>query len=138
MSVLNVSLFDSHVPRELGVGYHNVGTGVLRASDKTTIDYVEAHYGQRCGHLPLDAQRVCVLVSERTDDIQMHLYYLSQLFGKDIQAITAEELQQEQTRFSGQRVLIVPYINVPEAEKRIRTELGAESWGMTGNMVSFL
>ncbi len=138
MSVLHTSLFASHVPRELGVGFHNVGTGVLRASHQTTIDYVEAHYGQRCGHLPLDAQRVCVLVSERTDDIQMHLYYLSQLFGKDIQAITAEELQQEQTRFSGQRVLIVPYINVPEAEKRIRTELGAESWGMTGNMVSFL
>src|SRR5947208_2075002 len=46
MSVLNVSLFDSHVPRELGVGYHNVGTGVLRASDTTTIDYVEAHYYQ--------------------------------------------------------------------------------------------
>src|SRR6266568_5636396 len=134
MSVLNVSLFDSHVPRELGVGYHNVGTGVLRASDKTTIDYVEAHYGQRCGHLPLDAQRVCVLVHALSDDIHSHLKYLSQLFGKEIKAITSDQLK----HFSEPRVLIVPYINVPEAEKRIRTELGAESWGMTGNMVSFL
>src|SRR6266568_387285 len=134
MSVLNVSLFDSHVPRELGVGYHNVGTGVLRASDKTTIDYVEAHYGQRCGHLPLDAQRVCVLVHALSDDIHSHLKYLSQLFGKEIKAITSDQLK----HFSEPRVLIVPYINVPETEKRIQTELGAESWGMTGDMVSFL
>ena len=138
MSVLNVSLFDSHVPRELGVGYHNVGTGVLRASDKTTIDYVEAHYGQRCGHLPLDAQRVCVLVHALTDEIHSHLKYLSQLFGKEIKAITPDQLQQEQKRFSERQALIVPYINVPETEKRIQTELGAESWGITGDMVSFL
>src|SRR5437660_6599632 len=138
MSVLNISLFDSHVPRELGVGYHNVGTGVLRASDKTTIDYVEAHYGQRCGHLPLDAQRVCVLVHALTDEIHSHLKYLSQLFGKEIKAITPDQLQQEQKRFSERQALIVPYINVPETEKRIQTELGAESWGITGDMVSFL
>ncbi len=138
MSVLNISLFDSHVPRELGVGYHNVGTGVLRASDKTTIDYVEAHYGQRCGHLPLDAQRVCVLVHALTDEIHSHLKYLSQLFGKEIKAITPDQLQQEQKRFSERQALIVPYINVPETEKRIQTELGAESWGMKGDMVSFL
>ena len=138
MSVLNISLFDSHVPRELGVGYHNVGTGVLRASDKTTIDYVEAHYGQRCGHLPLDAQRVCVLVHAHTDEIHSHLKYLSQLFGKEIKAITPDQLQQEQKRFSERQALIVPYINVPETEKRIQTEFGAESWGITGDMVSFL
>jgi hypothetical protein len=138
MSVQNISLFESYVPRELGVGYHNVGTGVFRASDKKTIEYVEAHYGQRCGHIPLDAQRVCVLVNALTDDIQSHLKYLSQLFGKEIKAITSDQLQQEQKRFSERQALIVPYINVPETEKRIQTELGAESWGMTGDMVSFL
>jgi len=138
MGILNTSLFGSNLQKKLGVGYHNVGTGVLRASNKTTIDFVEAHYGQRCGHLPLDAQRVCVLVNARTDDIQSHLEYLSRLFGKEIAAITADELQQEQKRFSHRQVLVVPYINVPETEKRIQTELGAESWGMTGNMVSFL
>src|SRR5713226_7955571 len=138
MSILNISLFDSHVQRELGVGYHNVGTGDLRASDKTTIDYVEAHYGQRCGHLPLNARRVCVLVDAITDEIHSHLRYLSQLFGKELKAITPDHLQQEQKRFSERRALIVPYINVLETEKRIQTELGAESWGMTGKMVSFL
>ncbi len=138
MGTLNTSLFGSDVQMKLGVGYHNVGTGVLRASNKTTIDYVEAHYGQRCGHLPLDAQRVCVLVNARTDDIESHLKYLSQLYGKEIEAITAHELQQVQRRFSGYHMLIVPYINVPETEKRIQTELGAESWGMKGDMVSFL
>lgn len=138
MGILNTSLFGSNQQMKLGVGYHNVGTGVLRASNKTTIDFVEAHYGQRCGHLPLDAQRVCVLVNARTDDIQSHLEYLSRLFGKEIAAITANELKQEQKRFLRRQVLVVPYINVPETEKRIQTELGAESWGMTGNMVGFL
>jgi len=138
MSVQNSSLFESHIPRELGVGYHNVGTGVLRASDKTTIDYVEAHYGQRCGHLPLDAQRVCVLVHALTDEIHSHLKYLSQLFGKEIKAITPDQLLQEQKRFSERQALIVPYINVPETEKQIQNELGAESWGIPGDMVSFL
>src|SRR6266566_777439 len=135
MSVLNVSLFDSHVPRELGVGYHNVGTGVLRASDKTTIDYVEAHYGQRCGHLPLDSQRVCVLVHAHSEENESHLKYLSQLYGKEIEAITPLELQQQQERISASRMLIVPYINVPETEKRFLTDLGVESWGMKADMV---
>src|SRR5947207_5198726 len=138
MDTLNTSLFGSQVQMKLGVGYNNVGTGVLRASNKTTIDYVEAHYGQRCGHLPLDAQRVCVLVNVRTNETESHLKYLSQLYGKAIEAITPVELQQQQKRFSGSHVLIVPYINVPEAEKRIQTDLGAESWGMKGDMVSFL
>jgi hypothetical protein len=138
MGILNSSLFESHTPRELGVGYHNVGTGVLRASNKTTIDYVEEHYGQRCGHLPLNAQRVCVLVNAHTDDIVSHLKYLSQLYGKEIEAITPDELQLQQKRFSAYHMLIVPYINVPETEKRIQTELGAESWGLKGDMVSFL
>jgi hypothetical protein len=138
MGIFNTPLFGSGLQLKLGVGYHNVGTGVLRASNKTTIDYVEAHYGQRCGHLPLDAQRVGVLVNDLTDEILIHLKYLSQLFGKEIKAITASELQREQKRFAGRQVLIVPYINVPETEKRIQTELGAESWGMMGDMVSFL
>src|SRR5260370_3878383 len=138
MSVQNISIFESHIPRELGVGYHNVGTGVLRASNKATIDYVEEHYGQRCGHLPLNAQRVCVLVNARNDETESHLKYLSQLYGKEIEAITPVELQQEQKSFSASHILIVPYINVPETEKRIQTDLGAASWGLDADMVSFL
>jgi hypothetical protein len=138
MSILNTSIFSSYVQRKLGIGFHNVGTGVLRASDTATIEYVEAQYGQRCGHIPLDAEEVGVLVEVRTTDIQTHLDYLSQLFGKKIKAITASELQHEQRRLPGQPTLIVPYINVPEAEKRIEGQLGAESWGMAADMVGLL
>src|SRR5207344_3206322 len=101
-------------------------------------DYVEDHYGQRCGHLPLNAQRVCVLVNARTDETESHLEYLSQLYGKEIEAITPLELQLQQKSFSASRMLIVPYINVPETEKRIQTDLGAESWGMNADIVGFL
>jgi len=138
METLNTSLFGSQVQLKLGVGYHNVGTGVLRASNKATVDYVEDHYGQRCGHLPLDAERVCVLVNARTDETKSHLQYLSQLHGKEIEAITPVELQQQQKSFSVSHMLIVPYINVPETEKRIQTDLGAESWGLDADMVGFL
>ena len=138
METLNTSLFGSQVQLKLGVGYHNVGTGVLRASNKATIDYVEDHYGQRCGHLPLNAQRVCVLVNARTDETESHLKYLSQLYGKEIEAITPLELQQQQKSFSASHMLIVPYINVPETEKRIQTDLGAELWGMNADIVGFL
>ena len=73
MSILNTSIFASCVQRKLGIGFHNVGTGVLRASDTATIEYVEAQYGQRCGHIPLDAEETGVLVEARTTDIQTHL-----------------------------------------------------------------
>jgi len=79
LDTLNTALFGAHEQVKLGVGYHNVGTGVLRASNKATIDYVEDHYGQRCGHLPLDAQRVCVLVHTHSEENASHLKYLRQL-----------------------------------------------------------
>jgi hypothetical protein len=138
LDTLNTALFGSHMQVKLGVGYHNVGTGVLRASNKATIDYVEDHYGQRCGHLPLDAHRVCVLVNARSEENESHLKYLSLLYGKEIEAITSIELQQQQKHISASHRLIVPYINVPETAKRIQTDFGAESWGMKADMVSFL
>jgi hypothetical protein len=138
MDTLNTSLFGSHMQVKLGVGYHNVGTGVLRASNKATIDYVEDHYGQRCGHLPLDAQRVCVLVHTHSEENESHLKYLSRLYGKEIEAITPVELQQQQKHISASQMLIVPYINVPETEIHFRNDIGAESWGMQADMVSFL
>jgi len=138
MDILNTSLFGSHTQVELGIGYHNVGTGVLRASNKATKDYVEEHYGQRCGHLPLNARKVCVLLNSLTDENVSHLQYLSQLHGQDIEAITPFEMHQYQQQLSSSQMLVVPYINVPETERRIQTELGAESWGMRGDLVSFL
>ncbi len=138
MDILNRSLFESHAQMKLGVGYHNVGTGVLRASNKATKDYVEEHYGQRCGHLPLIAQRVCVLVNTHSEENQSHLQYLSRLYGKEIEAITPIELQQHKRQFSPSDMMVVPYINVPETERRIQADLGATSWGMNGDMVSLL
>ena len=35
-------------------------------------------------------------------------------------------------------MLVVPYINVPETEKRIQADLRAESWGLRGDVVSLL
>jgi hypothetical protein len=138
VDILNTSLFASHEQMKLGVGYHNVGTGVLRASNKTTVDYVEEHYGQRCGHLPLDAQEVHVLVNTHSNENESHLKYLSRLYGKEISAITPFELKQQQKRHSTSQTLVVPYINVPETERRIQSDLRAKSWGMRGDVVSLL
>jgi hypothetical protein len=138
MDILNTPLFGSHEKVNLGVGYHNVGTGVLRASNKATVDYVEEHYGQRCGHLPLNAQKVCVLVNAHSAENDSHLNYLSRLYGKEIEAKTPVELKQLQKRFSASHMLVVPYINVPETEKRIQHDLEAESWGMNAGMAGFL
>ncbi len=138
MDILNTSLFGTDTQVKLGVGYHNVGTGVLRASNKATIDYVEEHYGQRCGHLPLNAQKVCVLVNSLSDENASHLQYLSRLYGQDIEAITPLDMHQYQQQLLPFQMLVVPYINVPETEARIQTELGAVSWGLRGDLVSFL
>jgi hypothetical protein len=138
MNILNTSLFATPVQRKIGVGFHNVGSGVLRASNTSVIKKIEAQYGERCGHIPLDAERIRVLVSARTADIQTHMGYLSQLYGKEVRAITSDELSYEQEASSGQQALVVPYVNVPEAEQRIQGELGAESWGLVGKMVNVL
>jgi hypothetical protein len=137
MSLLTTSIFASQAQRTIGAGFHNVGSGgVLRASNTEVVKNVEAHYGARCGHIPLNAEKVCVLVQAPTADIQAHLVYLSQLVGKEIKAITADELKRAQSPEAP--ALVVPYINVPEAEQQIQTYLGAESWGLPGKMVTVL
>ncbi|HYU76740.1 MAG TPA: hypothetical protein VEL31_29065 [Ktedonobacteraceae bacterium] len=138
MDMLNESLFLTSTPRELGAGFHNIGSGVLRGSNKAMIDKLEAHYGERCGHVPLDARRIRVLVDTPTPDIDAQVAYLSQLFGKDLKAITFEDLKAEQEALSVEHVLVVPYINVPEAEQRIRGAVDGTSWGMPGSMVHLL
>src|SRR5579864_286922 len=139
MHLLTTSIFGSQTHTTIGVGFHNVGSGgVLRASNTEVVKHVEAHYGARCGHIPLNAERVYVLVHVPTPDIQAHLAYLSQLVGKEIKPITADELKREQQRLPQSPALVVPYINVPEAEEQIQTYLGAESWGLPGKMVTIL
>src|SRR5947209_1606546 len=138
MDILNTSLFASAMQRNIGAGFHNVGSGVLRASNKAIIKQVEAHYGERCGHIPLQAKNVRVLVEYHTPDIETQMHYLSQLFGKDVRAVTSDEFINEEKAFPGNKPLIVPYVNVPETEQRVQNDLHAESWGLPGKMTHML
>ena len=139
MDILHTALFSSPLPRTLGVGFHNVGSkGVLRASDETTVKYVQHYYGERCGHLPLDAGNICTLVDLPDADIRSQMAYLSVLFGKAITPITFDELKGKKEKAPGQAPLVVPYINVPEVETHLHSDLGAESWGLPGKMTHVL
>jgi hypothetical protein len=138
MDMLNESLFLAKTPLELGAGFHNIGSGVLRASNKVMVDKLEAHYGERCGHVPLDARRIRVVVDTPTPDIEAQIAYLSQLFGKEMKAATFEDLKAEQEALSVEHVVVVPYINVPETEQRIRGGVDGISWGMPSSMVHLL
>lgn len=137
MDTVNNMLFGQR--RAVGVGFHNIGSGLLRASHEATVRKVERHYGERCGHLPLNAANVNVLVDDRTDDIQTQMAYLSRLVKKDILPVTHDELARQQgNSASGMRTLVVPYINVPETETYVQQELGADVWGLPGGMTHIL
>ena len=139
MNILHTPLFASNTQKVLGVGFHNVGgMGVLRASDAATVNYVQSHYGERCGHLPLDAHNIRVLVDFATRDIRTQMEYLSRLFGKNITPITADDFRAEKKTMPEQVPLVVPYINVPETEVYLRDDLGAATWGMPAQMTSVL
>lgn len=139
MNILHAALFSSPLPRTLGVGFHNVGSeGVLRASDEAMVKYVQHYYGERCGHLPLNAGNICTLVDFPDADIRAQMAYLSALFGKTITPITFDELKGKKEKAPGQAPLVVPYINVPEIETRLHNDLGAESWGLPGKMTHVL
>ena len=134
-NILNESLFASGKKRAIGAGFHNVG-GVLRASNKKIVDKLEAHYGERCGHVPLDAQKIRVLVDVSTSDIQAQMSYLSQLFGKELKAVTFDALQRES--LPGECPLIVPYVNVSEVRQRLQGIEEADLWGIPATMVDIL
>jgi hypothetical protein len=139
MSILHTSLFASSIPGTIGAGFHNVGgTGVLRASNEAVVKKVELHYGERCGHIPLDAPNIGVLVELPTTVIRTQMAYLSQLFGKDITPVTPGDLKAAKQEATAHPPLVVPYINVPETETYVRNELGAETWGLPGNITSVL
>jgi hypothetical protein len=138
MNTLHTPLFTLS-PETIGAGYHNVGgDGVLRASNKDVVKYVQHYYGQRCGHLPLNAERIRALVDAPTPEIRAQMAYLSQLCGKEIVPVTFHELREEQEREPELTSLVVPYINVPEVETRVQNELNATSWGLPGKMTHML
>lgn len=137
MSNLHTSLFAT--PTTLGVGFHNVGSeGVLRASNAAMVKKVQHYYGERCGHLPLNARNIRALVDFPSEEIRAQMAYLSALFGKDILPVTFDELKQEKERTPELVPLVVPYINLPVLETRLHNELGAESWGLPGMMTDVL
>ena len=139
MNILHTSLFATPASSTLGVGFHNVGIeGVLRASNETMVKKVQHYYGERCGHLPLHARDIRVLVDFPSDDIRAQLAYLSTLFGKDVLPVTFDKLKQEKERATELVPFVVPYINLPELEIRLHNELGAESWGLPGKMTDVL
>src|SRR5579871_4435955 len=113
MNIQDQSLFAPATPLALGVGYHNVGSeGVLRASNENMLKYVQHYYGERCGHLPLNATNIRAIVSEASPEIQAQMAYLSILFGKKVIPITFDELKREKEKTPEQVPLVVPYINV--------------------------
>ena len=61
------------------------------------IDYVQHYYGERCGHLPLNANAIRALVAISTTEIQAQMTYLSSLFDKDMVPATLDELKQQTT-----------------------------------------
>jgi hypothetical protein len=134
MTIVHRALFGQR--QAVGIGFHNIGSGLLRASHEKTVRKVERHYGERCGHLPLNAAEVGVLVDDRTDDIQAQMAYLSGLAGKDIHPLTHSELTD--WRHAADSSLVVPYINVPETEAYVQQRLGAEVWGLPGKMTHIL
>src|SRR5579859_88465 len=139
MDILHTSLFATPTPITLGVGFHNVGEeGVLRASNETMVKKVQHYYGERCGHLPLNASNLRVLVDFTSSDTRTQMIYLSTLFGKEVLPVTFDELKGETEQAIDLVSCIVPYINLPELEVRLRNELGAESWGLPGVMTHIL
>ncbi|HZU67205.1 MAG TPA: hypothetical protein VFA09_07995 [Ktedonobacteraceae bacterium] len=139
MNIQDQPLFASTTPLALGAGYHNVGSeGVLRASNESMVEYVQHYYGERCGHLPLNATNIRAIVSEASPEIQAQMAYLSTLFGKQIIPVTFDELKREMERMPGQVPLIVPYINVPELEAHLRNDFGTLAWGLPAKMTHAL
>jgi len=136
IDILNTSLFATDKERAIGVGFHNIG-GVLRASNPAIVAKLDAHYGERCGHVPFDARKLRVLVDVPTAAIDAQMSYLSLLLGKELKAVTREALQAECR--PGERPLVVPYVNVPEAGQYVHAVVeDAELWGLPAEMVHVL
>ncbi len=125
-------LFATDEPLELGLGFHNVGTGVLRYAKEEVQKKVEKHYGQRCGHIPMNAKTVGVLIDSPDLEMRSQIAYLSELYGRDIKILTPKDLKKYKSQ-----PFVVPYIQVPETEKYIG-EINAVSWGLPGSMTHAL
>lgn len=132
MNIKDTVLFQSDKPIELGIGFHNMGSGVLRYANETIKKTVEQYYSQRCGHLPLSAQTIAVLIKNPTPIVHSQFAYLSELYGRKIRIITPEDLKKLKTK-----PLIVPYITVPEVEEEF-SQNDIYLWGLPGKLTHIL
>lgn len=138
MTMLTASLFASRQPHTIGIGFHNIGSGCFAASHPELVQRIEDHYGQRCGHLPLEAEQVYVMVATPTDEIREQWAYLSQLMGKTITVSTPRDIAIALHTIDPSDALVVPYINTPQTEHWLEEKLGIASWGLPGKMVQLL
>jgi hypothetical protein len=104
------------------------------------IERIEAHYGERCGHIPLNTGQAFLLVKEdSSEEVKQQVAYLSRLFQRDLHAISFTQLARLQQEHAGQKTLIVPYIRVPEADQQVNAALSeTEVWGLPPAMVDLL
>ena len=117
------------------MGFHNIN-GILRFSNPAFVARLASHYGERCGHIPLDADKLRVLVEAATPAVESHMAYLSLLCGKEIKAVTLASLSEEIA--PGEHPLVVPYVNVPEAGRYVQEMVEADMWGLPSQMVHLL
>ncbi|MBU0569164.1 hypothetical protein KKB40_00090 [Patescibacteria group bacterium] len=116
-----------------GYGFHNVGRGgVLRASDAGVQDYVDQHYGLRCGHIPSLPGSIGVLHPNPDSRVKQHLAYISDVIGQPVEILNLGQAQK-----LGKESLIVPYINTPDVKAQVNGG-GANVWGLPPQMVDRL
>src|SRR5258708_22822548 len=127
MSILTTSLFASSGSKTIGVGYHNIGSGCHYADHPDLVKKIEGRYGQRCGHLPLEAERVHVLVAAPTAEMDAQWAYLSQLMSKTITALSLQDLTIALRAAADPTTQIASYTNIPPNEHTPQDPLGHTS-----------
>lgn len=132
MDLKNKIIFDNGEQVELGLGFHNIGSGVLRYSNEEIKKSVELYYSQRCGHIPQNAKTIGIIIEEPNDEIRSQIAYLSEIIGRKIEIFTPAEINKLKTK-----PLIVPYISVPEVEEQF-SQFEARTWGLPGKLTHVL
>ncbi|MBN1169314.1 hypothetical protein JXA63_05510 [Candidatus Woesebacteria bacterium] len=127
------NIFSNGNPPEIGIGKHNVGSGVLRDSDRQIINKIDAMYGARLGHLPNATSRHIALIEKphQSTTSKMHLEYLSTMYGVRIEQMTAKEVNE----LPGSK-LVVPYIYTADVD-RVNGP-NTRKWGLPRALVDAL
>lgn len=127
---MDQTIFGKQGENPYGFGDHNVHE-IFPAGSPELIEYLEQHYGQRCGHLP-DTEQVGVFVGNANPIVHAQMDYYSSLLGAPIKV---EERRSLNGQYKG--ALVVPYINTSAAERRFQSH-GLEIWGLPGKIVDNL